>query len=461
MRNVSNSELAHLDGGWTVYRSPRTSAVAGGGCKRWSGCCTRHPRACQHRRLPPAELPPPQHKAELVLREDLFLSNVPGTSEPTAMRTDPVAVVRAYEACIAPKVAAAQLSATRNTTRTMQAQLAMAPLPMVAVIFFGSHYERLTLLRGYEHYFAHVVYMSPNAGIHDALRQSRPQTKVHPHRAMAPASYRCKHGLKVTYACVADIGAAHAAWAAGVLFFHFDMWIKPWDLLRPRIGKIEKGWHDERDDTRLLPHKAAAAELMRSRALLHSIWTLPAGRIMMKKGGPTQLLPLECFNVSSRATYRDPYPHWTWDRDVPDAHAAVRRVCAADGVARGACSPDRLCLGWADLYYVPTRYMPQFGRLARVFGRHASNAELAVPTMLRILREGSLRRPAAVRAADRFLESEVDVAVEPAYRPRCWGFCCSQTTCPELLTRHACGHRMSLEAPRVRDALRALLIPPV
>ena len=38
----------------------------------------------------------------------------------------------------------------------------------------------------------------------------------------------------------------------------------------------------------------------------------------------------------------------------------------------------------------------------------------------------------------------------------CWGYCCSVTLCPELLLRHACGHRMQLALAHVRGTFDSL-----
>ena len=114
---------------------------------------------------------------------------------------------------------------------------------------------------------------------------------------------------------------------------------------------------------------------------LSSLWGLPRGRIVMKQGGPTHLLPTHCFNHSRPAQYRDAFPQWTWERDVPGASAGVRDACAD-----GSCDIHRLCIGWADLYYVPRRHAPRFKQLADAFARSAANAELAIPTILDILR---------------------------------------------------------------------------
>ena len=328
-RPISRSSISQRSEGWTVYggtaSSSSSSSSATGTCSsRPPSCCARHPRAAgcsRHRRAVSGATA--QFSGTLTLRDDLFLIE----SASGLGAHHPPAVVRAYEACDG-ATALAQIRTVSNATLSARAQLAAAPLPIVAVIFFGTHYERLPLLRLYEPYFAQTVYMSPRAEIHSALRRTGGERAV-----AAPAagsmswdpwaralSYQCVHGLKATYACVADIG--QRAFTAlfrqqarepqvgssragdlegslafpnlegslaggGVLYFHFDLWVQPW---------------------RMLAHDSASARASR----LASLWSLPSGRIHLKQAGPTHLMPLECFNASASATYARRHPQWTW-----------------------------------------------------------------------------------------------------------------------------------------------------
>ena len=249
----------------------------------------------------------------------------------------------------------------------------------------------------------------------------------------------------MTYACVADVAANYAANPAvhGVLYFHFDLWLKPWEL-----------HHVLREGVASSSRSPAAASLAPELAsswpslldLLDSPWALPQHRMMVKAPGPTRLLPIECFNASQPEEYltrfttrhpRDaslrPIPAWTWARDLPPARAALHETCGR--AATPGCNPHTICIGWADLYYVPSKLHLSFRRLAHGLARGGANAELAVPTMMHILAQESRR---------------------PLHRLPCWGFCCSATPCPDLLLRHACGHRMRLEMPAMRHALQSL-----
>ena len=114
----------------------------------------------------------------------------------------------------------------------------------------------------------------------------------------------------------------------------------------------------------------------------------------------------------------------------------ARCVTYPQNLAHGT---QRLCIGWADAYYLPASALPPFGTLARAFAAAGANAELALPTMLHMLTHAAASDAVSSAAGLRRLP--------------CWGFCCSTTGCPELLARYACGHRMSLADARVRAAL--------
>ena len=492
LRPIQPSQLTVGAEGWTTLHAPATAPPAGSNvavcATHDAACCIRHPRACRTQQQPMAAAAARAGKgqraaAPLLLRDDLFLegrwrSAVASHATPGAPH-----VVRAYDDCSPNRqFVAAAVHRARNASRAAQRALAASPLPVVAVIYFGTHFERLPLLRAaYEPYFQRIVYMSPRAEVASALRplraaastsQSSSAPSLAPssatHRATAHP-YHCGLGLKLTYACVADIALTHGAsdpGLRGVLFFHFDLWIQPWRLFAPSPAAPEGRGIGA----------ASPTHLARS-PLLDRTWALPAGRIMLKAGGSTRLLPIECFNVSSPEQYRLPYPAWTWERDLPPARAALRKLCGARSSARGSCGararrapsqrcaqPDRLCVGWADLYYVPRGRHARFAELARVFASTGSNAELALPTMLHALNDHSSAAHPADVASPSGSDGGARAAVEAAkqdtlHRPRCWGYCCSSTTCPELLARHACGHRMQLAEPRVRRAFSELMNP--
>lgn len=439
-QDISRHAVHHGSEGWTTLRSTKAptpyvshASAFTEACTAGSECCLRHPRAQSCRRAmhlavapavdrsnkaaggaPPTTLYSP---TGLVLRDDLYLEEQHSKLRPSNLSVSAApAVVRAYEAC--EPDSRAFLRHERNATEVSRRALAAEPLPIVAIIFFGTHTERLPAMRtAYAPYFRSLVFMTLTAR---AGPRAAADARIGGHHH----HYHCRAGLKATYACVAHVADTHGAATGirGVLYFHFDLWLRPWSLLQVA------SWPSEP---------------------LDSLWALPPGRIMIKASGPTRLLPFECFNASRPQEYErlfrtaqargDGVPAWTWARDLPPARAALRRACTPAGGGAPTCDPTRVCVGWADLYYIPRHAFAPFGELARSFARGPANAELAVPTMVRILGERS-----------------APSAAPPVLRAPCWGFCCSSTPCPELLARHVCGHRMRLDVPRMRQTFERL-----
>lgn len=310
-----------------------------------------------------------------MLRDDLFLETRGAAS----------AVVRSYEACEHEAQLQFRLKVAMNATLAARRIAVAAPLPILAVIYFGTHHERLHAVRAYERYFRRLVYMSPNREIVRAVSELRGRggfsgASVHAHH--------CARWIKATYMCLASVAPALMDGLRGALYMHFDLWLQPWSL-------------------RALP--------------LDAVWSLPRHRIMRKQGGPSHLLPLHCFDASEPAAYTlngSAPTAWSWARDLPAAREAARASCARrsgggdGGGGGGSCLPERVCIGWVDMYYIPARMLPAFGALASVYashGRQGVNHELAVPTILEQLAPSG-------SAARRTLDS--------------WGYCFSVNAVP-------------------------------
>jgi len=218
-----------------------------------------------------------------------------------------------------------------NQTARARTQLADSPLPILAAIYFGTHYERLPTLRAYERYFQRVVYVSPSPEIATALRMSdraisAPGAVAEGRSGWPPRTHHCRQSNKVTYPCVAAVAAAFGNGTRGTLFFHFDFWVQPWALLQsaPRAPRVSGGAKAASSDSSDVTHDSGVD------ALLDTVWAAPEGRIMQKASGPTHLLPLTCFETTRHEDYRGRFPAWTWDRDLPNAVAA-----AADAASSG------------------------------------------------------------------------------------------------------------------------------
>ena len=106
----------------------------------------------------------------LTLRDDLFLDG-PGMADVVAGAQ---AVVRSYEACEPEAKASALLHRALNETRPARHAAMAAPLPILAIVYFGTHHERVHAVRPYELYFERLVYMSPAREIVRTVRELRP-----------------------------------------------------------------------------------------------------------------------------------------------------------------------------------------------------------------------------------------------------------------------------------------------
>ena len=263
--------IVHADGGTrymaSVGRSHQRSDGVGP-CTS-TACCRRHPRACTRvEQAASSGTSEAAHNRRVMLRDDLFLDS------------RGAAVVRSYEACEPEAQLRLRLSGTLNATLAARRSAVAAPLPILAVIYFGTHHERLHAVRAYERYFRRLVYMSPNREIVRAVGKLRSRgssgAEVHAHH--------CTRWIKATYMCVASVAPALMDGLRGVLYMHFDLWLQPWAL-------------------RALP--------------LDAVWSLPRQRIMQKRGGPSHLLPLHCFDPSEPTAYTlngSAPTAWTWAR---------------------------------------------------------------------------------------------------------------------------------------------------
>jgi hypothetical protein len=116
-------------------------------------------------------------------------------------------------------------------------------------------------------------------------------------------------------------------------------------------------------------------------------------------------------------------------------HSAPRRT--ADWAAFGGV----VCAGWSDLYHVPRALLADFAELMGLYVRHTVFHEVAVPTILNILSNGSAN------------EEVISF---------CWGCCCCDldagAAAAPILESHACAHRVDLRSEAVRSAMAAVLL---
>ena len=178
--------VVHAREGWTNLVSSSTRVVAAsGGCAatlRPRACCERHPRA--------SGCGPPRSGASTrtMVRDDLFLE--PGSRRSSASAPP---VLRGYLACTSDARSQALLHRAANQTARRRAEAAASRLPVLAIVYFGTHHERLGSLRAYELYFERVVYMSPSEAIGTALLSTAASRPI-----VRAASYHCLQPNKVS-----------------------------------------------------------------------------------------------------------------------------------------------------------------------------------------------------------------------------------------------------------------------
>jgi hypothetical protein len=103
---------------------------------------------------------------------------------------------------------------------------------------------------------------------------------------------------------------------------------------------------------------------------------------------------------------------------------------------------ETICAGWSDLYHVPVGLAADFIELMQLFLGHRVFHEVAVPTILNVLSNGSAA-------------GEMDVISD------CFGCCCCDL--PEsvdawgVVNQFRCGHRLDLNDPQQAAALDQLL----
>lgn len=175
----------------------------------------------------------------------------------------------------------------------------------------------------------------------------------------------------------------------GLLFFHFDAWIDP---LRFKDMNRENIWLAVSDSPRFL-----------------------------------------C--MTDRADYG--YWHRLADGFRVDKSAILASEVVDKLNAGYKINKDEFCVGWSDIYFVPRRFFKDFILLAAVFARIGTFHEVALPTMLNIIKN--------TRQTDS-LNPVFDTISD------CWGSCCASYPTVQDVFNNRCGHRLEYRDTRVATA---------
>ena len=186
----------------------------------------------------------------------------------------------------------------------------------------------------------------------------------------------------------------------GVLYAHMDLWVLPY---------------------------AIAAD-----APLSAVWRLTNGDSAM----------LECTNgspgdrsaVASRLRHAL-HRNW-WCNSTHGAWQAMAEVEEA-GLLPASWPSAMLCPGWSDLFYLPLRHSTLYGALSDIFWRHHVPNEVSTHTILHLLASSE-------RAS--------------AHIVRCVGGAEGKASIrPDVIRRHACGHRLDFKNAALVNAFKAAL----
>lgn len=252
---------------------------------------------------------------------------------------------------------------------------------------------------------------------------------------------------------------------SGVLVFHADFWLNPFWLAastrhtaRHRLADapdLERGWlplSTGQFITNAYADVPSAHVVNLYTGLLNL--SLPHGCRMVRMHNSTYIHHKTHEPLSSRvATVHGNEAVTSHADDAIIVREALRSLCARQSargssstghfhhtrtckhVRAGGASTWPFCFGWADAFYLPSRWLAPFYEAARHFKEHHLVHELAMPLIMRLLAE----------------------ALTPDGLHRyvhCAGCCCCRLPADLATLRSiACGHTIDLQRASVRDTL--------
>jgi hypothetical protein len=128
----------------------------------------------------------------------------------------------------------------------------------------------------------------------------------------------------------------------------------------------------------------------------------------------------------------DPTPRdfdWYHAYAFADSVNATRKLATMN--TKYKFDPEESCTGWTDVFYIPRKFFKDFIALSLVFDDHRVFLEVAIPTMIKIMKN-SLRDPKA------------PFTPIISWIGDCYGNCCDTAQSMEEIDAHRCGHRLDL-----------------
>lgn len=244
--------------------------------------------------------------------------------------------------------------------------------------------ERVPLLLLYERWFRSVVFLVPEQQC-VACRAAAGRRAGCFCTPQAEQSNSSRHFVveHIADAMLQAASSHESSKKAGVLFAHGDMWIN-----------VRRGFGQP----------------------LSALWTIEPNP------------PLRCYDTASREFQQgSPWYHDSKSKCSAAVQSLNERVC---------------CLGWSDLFYLPSRHVRPFRRLAVAMRTHLVHHEVAIPTLIHTLhsRTGTDWRKIS-----------------------CSGSCCTTMRVfgrgysPHFEGPAVCAHKINLGASLVQDGLKSML----
>lgn len=198
--------------------------------------------------------------------------------------------------------------------------------------------------------------------------------------------HACPYMAEV-YICVADIIRNLPSDVTGVLYYHFDAWLVP-----ERLSVLN----------------------------LNSFWTTKARN------------PLDgCFPVNDIPPENKQW--WNIDHLINDGGPAMKDI--KERLNLSSIAADEVCMGWADIYYVPRSLFDLYIAVANILYEHRINQEVGIPIIWNVFRKTT------------YIKEEV---------LPCWGDCCAVNPPASAINEYACGHRIDWSNDEQRNAFMGL-----
>lgn len=171
------------------------------------------------------------------------------------------------------------------------------------------------------------------------------------------------------------------------------------------------------------------------------------------------------------AIEHSPEPHrdelWVWWNSNLDFLLREAAMATLQSSSLGLKQQQRVCIEWADMYYVPQQVWPMWSRVASIVGQKMKPGgaypnmgilmnEVALPLIIDVINRYE-RTQCVSLAWDNGLQSSFSRLRRTRRSRECWGGFgppnATATRDPAILSQFQCGHPMDLQSPQIREGL--------